>query len=189
MTLPIAWRILYWTWVASEGIIGFGTRTKQSTGKVHDRGSLLLLWIVIATSMTASIWISERTPPDMFGGIRALKLLGLTVLIIALAIRWTAIFTLGKSFSSNVAILDSQKLNRSGLYRFVRHPSYLGLILVFVAVGLHSRNWLSFAIAVVPTTAALLYRIRVEESALLQAFGEEYVSYSEQVSRLIPGLY
>jgi protein-S-isoprenylcysteine O-methyltransferase len=185
----MAWQILYWTWVVSEVIIGVGTRTKQSTGKVRDRRSLLLLWIVILSSMTASIWISETRPPNMFSGTRSLKLFGVIVLIIALAIRWTAIFTLGKSFSSNVAILDSQKLNRSGLYRFVRHPSYLGLILVFVAVGLHSRNWLSFAIAVVPTTAALLYRIRVEESALLQAFGEEYVSYSEQVSRLIPGLY
>jgi protein-S-isoprenylcysteine O-methyltransferase Ste14 len=189
MTLPLAWQILYWTWVASEVIIGIGTRTKQSSGKVHDRGSLLLLWIVIVCSMTAAIWISEATPPNMFGGTRALKIAGLMVLAIALVIRWTAIYTLGKSFSSNVAILDSQKLNRSGLYRYVRHPSYLGLVLVFLAIGLHSRNWLSLAIAVIPPTAALLYRIHVEESALLHAFGEDYVVYSKKVRRLIPGLY
>jgi protein-S-isoprenylcysteine O-methyltransferase Ste14 len=189
MTLPLAWQILYWTWVASEVIIGIGTRTRRSTGKVHDRGSLLLLWIVIFSSMTAAIWISEATPPNMFGGTRSLKVVGLIVLVIALIIRWTAIYTLGKAFSSNVAILDSQKLNRSGLYRYVRHPSYLGLILVFFAVGLHSRNWLSFVIAVVPTAAALVYRIHVEESALIRAFGEEYLVYSKQVSRLIPGLY
>jgi protein-S-isoprenylcysteine O-methyltransferase Ste14 len=189
MTLPIAWQILYWTWVASEVVIGVGTRTRRSTGKVHDRGSLALLWVVVFSSMTAAIWVGETTPPNMFGGTRSLKLAGLIVLVVALVIRWTAIYTLGKSFSSNVAILDSQKLKRSGLYRFVRHPSYLGLILVFFAVGLHSRNWLSFVIAVVPTTAAMLYRIHVEESALVRAFGEEYVVYSKQVSRLIPGLY
>ena len=188
MTLPIAWQILYWTWVASEVVIGIATRTRQSTGRVHDRGSLLLLWVVVFSSMTAAIWISEVTPPNLFGGSRSLKLAGVVVLVIALAIRWTAIYTLGKSFSSNVAILDSQSLNRSGLYRYVRHPSYLGLMLVFLSVGLHSRNWLSLAIAVVPTTAALLYRIRVEESALRQAFGDAYVSYSKEVSRLIPGL-
>lgn len=125
----------------------------------------------------------------MFGGAHALKTTGLAVLIIALVIRWSAIFTLGKFFSSNVAILDSQKLNRSGLYRFIRHPSYLGLLLVFLAIGLHSRNWLSFAIVLAPTAAALLYRIHVEESALLQAFGTEYVSYCKSTSRLIPGLY
>jgi protein-S-isoprenylcysteine O-methyltransferase Ste14 len=41
----------------------------------------------------------------------------------------------------------------------------------------------------VPTTAAVLYRIHVEEFALLQAFGEQYVTYRNQVRRLIPGLY
>jgi len=187
--IPALWQLFYWLWVASEVVIGVGTRTKNSTGKTRDRGSLILLWIVIVSSMTAAIWHSEIAPPDMFGGAHILKLIGLIVLMIALAIRWTAIYTLGKAFSSNVAILDSQKLNRSGIYRFVRHPSYLGLWLAFLAVGMHSRNWLSFAIATIPTTAALLYRIHVEESALIQAFGDDYRDYSKSTKRLIPGLY
>jgi protein-S-isoprenylcysteine O-methyltransferase Ste14 len=189
MTVSALWQILYWIWVASEVIIAVATRTKHSTGKTHDRGSLVLLWIVILASLTTATWISEGTPPNMFGGIHALKTAGLLILIFALIIRWSAIYTLGKSFSSNVAILDSQKLNRSGLYRFVRHPSYLGLILVFLAVGIHSRNWLSLAIAVMPTTTAVLYRIHVEESALTRAFGKEYIDYSKVTKRLIPGLY
>jgi protein-S-isoprenylcysteine O-methyltransferase Ste14 len=125
----------------------------------------------------------------MFNGIHALKTIGLAVLIIALIIRWSAIYTLGNSFSSNVAILDSQKLHRSGLYRLVRHPSYLGLLLAFLAVGIHSRNWLSFVLTIFPTTAALLYRIRVEETALTRAFGKEYIDYSKVTKRLVPGLY
>jgi len=189
MIVSLLWRILYWTWVASEVIVGVATRTKHSTGKVHDRGSLVLLWIVIFTCNTAAIWISETVPPTMFGGAQMLKTAGLIVLVVALIIRWTAILTLGKAFSSNVAIRDSQQLNRSGLYSLVRHPSYLGLVLVFLAIGLHSRNWLSFAIVLIPTTAALLYRIQVEEAALLRAFGEEYVAYSKATKRLIPGIY
>ena len=110
-------------------------------------------------------------------------------MMVALAIRWTAIFTLGKSFSSNVAIQESQQITRTGLYRFVRHPSYLGLLLVFLAVGLHSRNWISLAVVIVPTTAALLYRIHVEETVLVKAFGEEYVAYSKATKRLVPGVY
>jgi protein-S-isoprenylcysteine O-methyltransferase Ste14 len=94
-----------------------------------------------------------------------------------------------QKFSSNVAILDSQKLYRAGLYRFVRHPSYLGLLLAFLAVALHSRNWLSFAVILLPCTAAVLYRIHVEEFALRQAFGAEYVAYSHATKRLLPGLY
>jgi protein-S-isoprenylcysteine O-methyltransferase Ste14 len=189
MTVPLLWQIFYWTWVASEVIIAVGTYTRRGSGRTHDRGSIILLWITIFTSITIATWLSETSPPNMFGGVRLLKTAGLMVLIIALVIRWTAIFTLGKSFSSNVAILDAQRLNRSGLYRFVRHPSYLGLLLAFLAIGLHSRNWLSFAIVLLPCTAAVLYRIHVEESALRQAFGAEYVDYSRVTKRLLPGLY
>ncbi|MGB2676027.1 MAG: isoprenylcysteine carboxylmethyltransferase family protein [Candidatus Acidiferrum sp.] len=189
MTFPIFWRLLFWGWLASEILVGILTHTKRSGGKVQDRGSLVILWIVITASITACQWISEATRPNILGGAHALRTAGVIVMLVALAIRWTAIFTLGKSFSSNVAIQDSQQITRTGLYRFVRHPSYLGLLLVFLAVGLHSRNWISLAVVIVPTTAALLYRIHVEEAAMAEAFGEEYVAYSKATKRLIPGLY
>jgi protein-S-isoprenylcysteine O-methyltransferase Ste14 len=41
----------------------------------------------------------------------------------------------------------------------------------------------------IPTTAALLYRIHVEEALLRKAFGEEYVEYSRATKRLFPGIY
>ncbi len=189
MTLSLVWQLLFYGWFASEILVGIVTRTKSTGGNVQDRGSLIILWIVIASSITACQWISEATRPNMFGGAHALKTVGVIVMIVALAIRWTAIFTLGKSFSANVAIQDSQQIVRTRLYRFIRHPSYLGLLLAFLAVGLHSRNWISFAIVLIPTTAALLYRIHVEEAALAQAFGAEYAAYSKTTKRLIPGLY
>jgi protein-S-isoprenylcysteine O-methyltransferase len=189
MTLSLIWEVLYWGWFASEIIIGVATRTKRSSGKVHDRGSLRLLWIVIVISLTACWWISAMGNKNMFGGGHWLKLAAVIVMVIGLGIRWTAIVTLGRAFSSNVAILDAQKIMKTGIFGLVRHPSYLGLLLVFVAVGLHSRNWIGFALAVVPTTAAVLYRIRVEEAALRAAFGEEYLAYSHETKRLIPGMY
>jgi protein-S-isoprenylcysteine O-methyltransferase Ste14 len=188
MMLSVIWEVLYWGWFASEIIIGVTTRTKHSTGKVHDRGSLRLLWIVIVLSLTACWWISAAGSKNMFGGGHWLEVAAVIVMVAGLGIRWTAIVTLGRAFSSNVAILDSQKIMKSGIFGWVRHPSYLGLLLVFLAVGLHSRNWIGFALAVVPTTA-VLYRIHVEEIALRAAFGEEYVAYSRETKRLIPGAY
>jgi protein-S-isoprenylcysteine O-methyltransferase Ste14 len=110
-------------------------------------------------------------------------------MIVGLAVRWTAILTLGKAFSSNVAIQESQTIQRSGLYSIVRHPSYLGMLIIFFAIGVHARNWLAFAVVMVPTTVALLYRIHVEEIALREAFGAEYADYSKSTKRLIPGIY
>ncbi|QNI32656.1 isoprenylcysteine carboxylmethyltransferase family protein [Alloacidobacterium dinghuense] len=183
------WTWLYWMWVASEVVIAAVTRTRRSSGNVRDRGSMLLLWIVIVASITACEWIRYTIPATMFGRAHWLQAAALIALMAGLAIRWTAIFTLGKSFSANVAIRESQKVHRTGLYRFVRHPSYLGLLLVFLAVGLHARNWISLVLAVVPTTLALFYRIHIEETALREAFGEEYVAYSRETKRLLPGVF
>jgi protein-S-isoprenylcysteine O-methyltransferase Ste14 len=157
-------------------------------GKTKDRGTQLLLWIVIVLSIAAAGWISA-VPVPIFGRAHWLRLTGLLILVMGLVIRWAAVLNLGSAFSANVAIRDSQRLRTTGLYRFVRHPSYFGLVLIFLAIGIYSRNWLSLAIAVVPPTVALLYRIRVEEAALREAFGEEYVAYSKTTRRLVPGLY
>ncbi len=189
MTTAMLWKIFDWTWIASEVIILAATRTRRSSGNVRDRGSLIILWPVIVASITAGSWIGEAHAPTMFGGAHWVRTASLAVLVIGLAIRWTAIATLGRAFSANVAIHATQTVRKTGLFRFVRHPSYSGLVLIFVAVGMHTRNWMGLAITLVPTTAALLYRIHVEEAALRQAFGQEYIDYSRATKRLIPGIY
>jgi len=189
MTAAMLWNILDWTWIASEVVILAATRTRRSSGNVRDRGSLLILWPVIVASMTAASWIGEAHAPTMFGGARWVRTASLAILVIGLAIRWAAIATLGKAFSANVAIHATQTVHKTGLFRFVRHPSYSGLMLIFVATGLHTRNWVGLAVALLPTTAALLYRIHVEEAALGEAFGQEYIDYSRATKRLFPGIY
>lgn len=100
---------------------------------------MLILWIVIAAAITACEWVSAIVTVWSFGGGRWLRLASVLVLLIGIIIRWTAIFTLGKAFSANVAIRKQQRLKQTGLYRFVRHPSYSGLLLILLAVGLHSQ--------------------------------------------------
>ena len=189
MDVSTLWTWLYWGWVASEVMIAIATRTRHGRGDVKDRGTQLLLWIVIVGSLTAAIWISYVVPAPMFGRPHWLRLTGSLILTAGLLIRWAAILNLGSAFSANVAIRDSQRVRTTGLYRFVRHPSYLGLVLIFLAIGIYSRNWLSLAIAAAPPTVALLYRIRVEEAALREAFGDEYIAYSRTTKCLIPGVY
>jgi protein-S-isoprenylcysteine O-methyltransferase Ste14 len=189
MSMSLGWQLLYWAWVLSEVYIAVGIRTKSASGSVRDRGSQIILWAVIVIALTACGFIKALYPPNMFGGASWFKPAALLLLLLGLAVRWTAILTLGRAFSANVAILDSQKICRNGLYRFLRHPSYLGMLLIFLAAGVHSRNWAGVAVALIPTTAALLYRIHVEESALREAFGEEYDAYSRTTKRLVPGVY
>jgi len=58
-----------------------------------------------------------------------------------------------------------------------------------IFASITARNSISFALAVVPTTVALLYRTHVEEAASLEAFGEEYAAYSRETKRLVPGVF
>ena len=183
------WTWLYWGWVVSEVGIAVATRTRRSDGNVQDRGSQLLLWVVILASITVCESIRYTVRAAMFGRAHWLVLASIAVLVLGLAIRWTAILTLGKSFSANVAIRETQTVHRTGLFRVVRHPSYSGLLLVFVAIGLHTRNWIAFGIVLVPVVVAMMYRIHVEEIALRKAFGEEYVAYSRVTKRLVPWVY
>jgi protein-S-isoprenylcysteine O-methyltransferase Ste14 len=183
------WNILSGAWVLGEIAIAIFTYTRPGQGKVQDRGTQILLWIVIVGSFFAGGWMHGYFPADMPGREVVLRPLAIVLLTLGLAIRATAIFTLGRAFSANVATRASQSLQRSGLYRFVRHPSYLGLEIIFPAAGLHSRTWVCLAVEFIPPTLALLYRIHVEEQALLGAFGSEYADYSRTTKRLIPGVY
>lgn len=188
MNLGILWKILLYGWVAGEFAIVLATRTRRNQGNVQDRGTLLINWGVIVFSFFAMNWVSSARA-EMHMSRQDLRMAGLLLLIAGLAVRVIAIVTLGKSFSVNVAIRATQTIQRNGLYRFVRHPSYLGMEMIFLAVGLYSHNWAALCVIVILPTVAVLYRIRVEEAALLGAFGSDYADYMRTTKRLIPGVY
>jgi protein-S-isoprenylcysteine O-methyltransferase Ste14 len=189
MTLHTIWAFFYWLWVASEVLLVIITRTRRSSGNVRDRGSILILWPTIFFSIFFATYYADTHPHTIFAGANWVRPFGLIIFLAGLAIRWIAILSLGRSFSVNVAIHSTQTVYKRGLYRWVRHPSYTGMLIIFFAIGLESRNWISLAIMLIFPTLALLYRIHVEEAALLGAFGEDYASYRTTTSRLIPGIY
>ena len=189
MTVQTIFEILYWVWIATEILLQIVTPTRRRQGKVQDRGSLFVLVGVIFASFWAAMAYGEMHPQNLLGGAAWLRIVGLALLAVGLAVRWTAVLTLGSSFSTNVAIHATQKLRTNGLYRWVRHPSYSGMLIIFMAVGIYERNWLSLAILLIFPTAALLYRIHVEERALKEAFGVEYLEYCRRTRCLVPLIY
>ena len=188
MNVLLLWPWLIYGWVGMEAVIAVATRTRRSQGTLHDRGTLLMIWAVIVFSFFAAGW-AAMPGADMQFSHQVLRLAGLVLIVVGLVVRIAAIVTLGRSFSANVAIRSTQTVMRKGLYRVVRHPSYLGMEIIFLAAGVHMHNWASLAVIFVLPTAAVLYRIHVEEAALVGAFGEEYVEYMRSTKRLIPGVY
>jgi protein-S-isoprenylcysteine O-methyltransferase Ste14 len=189
MNLEFLFNALAAVWVVGEILIALITTTGRRQGKIQDRGTQIILWVVIVASLNIVGWIHKFFPVDMPGSYSWLRPTAFGILILGLGIRAVAVVTLGRAFSANVAMRAGQGLQRSGLYALVRHPSYLGLELIFLAFALHSRTWACFAVVLVPPTLAVLYRIHVEETALRLAFGGDYEDYSRNTKRLIPGIY
>ena len=125
----------------------------------------------------------DTPAPDAFAAA------GAVVIWVGLALRVWAVLTLGRSFSTFIQVDADQAVVTRGPYRWVRHPSYTGLLLIALGFGLGVRNWLSLAICAVIPLVGLLPRIAVEETELARVLGDQYRSYQKATRRLVPGLW
>jgi protein-S-isoprenylcysteine O-methyltransferase Ste14 len=175
-------------WIGSEIILA-RTKRSQSTDRRFDKSSLRLLWITIALSVNIGILLSFQRIGYFGNGSRIFPIAGLILIACGLFVRWIAIISLKHQFTVDISITRNHQLVTKGIYRFVRHPAYAGSLLSFFGLGLFFSNSLSMLIIFLPICAAFLYRIRVEEKALLDNFGEEYVNYCASTYRLIPGIF
>jgi protein-S-isoprenylcysteine O-methyltransferase len=173
----------------SEIVLGLVRRSRAGAASRRDRGSLALLWLVICAGVGAGVLARAVTAARMQSPLSARLGVALGLLIAGLAIRWTAILTLGRFFTVDVAVQQEHAVVDWGLYRLVRHPSYTGLLLAFAGLGVYFGNWLSLAAILIPISLAVGYRVRVEEEALRQALGAAYTEYGARTWRFVPWLY
>jgi protein-S-isoprenylcysteine O-methyltransferase len=114
--------------------------------------------------------------------------MGVGMILSGLIIRIVAIGTLKKNFSNRLRIREDHTLVTNGIYHWIRHPAYLGLILIVLGIPVLLSSVLGFLVMflVVPL---LLHRIKLEEAMLIGQFGAKYEEYMRQTKRLIPFLY
>jgi len=172
----------------SELYLAF-TRRARTRVLSRDRRSLLILWAVIIISIWLSIQMVWMAPAATLPYLRGFYIFGFCLFLVGLILRWYSIGYLGRFFTVNVAIDPDHSLVDSGPYRSIRHPSYTGALLAFVGFGFCLGNWLSIVFLTVPIVGAFLWRIRIEENAMLEALGQDYRDYMRRTERLIPWIY
>ena len=172
-------------WVASEVIVGIIKRSGSGATR-KDRGSLYLLWIVITLGCFAASAISRRMPNARMP--RPFFWIGIALIILGVIVRSIAIATLWRYFTVDVSIAREHELIDRGIYAHIRHPAYTGSLLSFIGLAFAFRNWIGFAVLVITTFAALSYRVRVEEAALVEHFGDRYRDYMKRTKRFVPGV-
>ena len=115
--------------------------------------------------------------------------LGILVMLIGLAFRAWSMRALGSAYSRTLRVSGGQDLVDRGPYRLMRHPGYLGSILVWAGSGIALPDWIAIVVIVPMMTGVYVYRIRAEETMLLAEFGGRYEEYRKRTWRLIPLLY
>jgi len=172
----------------SEIVLALVRRSRGGSARSDDRGSMRLLWMLIFCGVCAGVLSSGVSATRIPASARALNAVGLSLVVGGLVLRWTAILTLGRLFTVDVAIHDDHVVVQSGLYRFMRHPSYTGLLVAFVGLGVLFGNWLSIVVLIVPVFLGILYRVHHEEKVLLASLGTAYRDYCARTKRFVPGL-
>ena len=147
-----------------------------------------LLWSVILLSVIMAIAFQWVPRARLHVSATLQHTLAFGLIIAGLTIRWSSILTLGPLVTVDVAIHPDHNLVETGLYKYIRHPSYAGLLLAFLGLGVFFANWLSILVLFVPISLAVVNRIAKEEAALRSALGEPYAAYCARTKRLIPGL-
>jgi protein-S-isoprenylcysteine O-methyltransferase Ste14 len=186
MLIPFVATALRVLWLAVE--YPYLRRHRVKPAKDWDRKSALL-WDAANALEPVGMLLGFLGVARMRGAGDIVGWAGLALLVAGVCIRWRAIYTLGKFFTGTVLIREDHRLLRTGIYKHVRHPAYTGALLAHLGLGLSFSNWFSLGFGVVPYALAAAYRIRVEERALREAFGDEYESYASDTKRLIPGVF
>ncbi|MCL5428481.1 MAG: isoprenylcysteine carboxylmethyltransferase family protein [Chloroflexi bacterium] len=114
---------------------------------------------------------------------------GFTLILLGIALFVWAHRTLGTGYTGHASVKAEQTLVQTGPYRFVRHPAYLGYLLMALGIALGYWSLAGLVAVLVFLLPSLAFRITVEEKMLAAHFGKEHEDYSKITKRLIPGIW
>jgi protein-S-isoprenylcysteine O-methyltransferase Ste14 len=152
-------------------------------------GSEIAFRLVIAAGAVLAFVLLRAVPDAAIDHPGAAAWIGLALLLCGVGLRVWSFRTLGRYFTVIVQTTGDQPVIERGPYRAVRHPSYAGLLLAVLGLGLFIENWLSLASLTIALACGLVFRIRVEERALLHNLGDAYRDYAAAHKRVIPFIW
>ncbi|MGB7537016.1 MAG: isoprenylcysteine carboxylmethyltransferase family protein [Anaerolineales bacterium] len=169
----------------TEGIRG----GKGDISKLNRRETIVRIGLVIGLYLAlAGIPFADRYAIGVFPEGPALRWLGDALSALGYGFVFWSGLALGKQYSPEVTIQKDHRLITSGPFRWIRHPRYLGVILLTFGLSLTFRSWIGLGAAPF-LIAILLLRIHDEEELLGREFGAEWDAYCRTSARLMPGIW
>lgn len=165
-------------------------RLKRKSNIVNsgDKGSIWILFLLIAIGYFLAFNIGATKTGRIYYW-DAFFVTGAIFIIAGMVIRIISILTLKQHFTYTVTEIENHELIETGLYNKIRHPGYLGQILIFIGTSISLSNWLSIVFMMIPVLLGYLNRIRVEERFMIKQLGQKYLDYQKRTKKLIPAIY
>ena len=180
--------------VFDASVVAFLLGELQQALRVRRRGSVSsvrgeLVFRVVFFAGILTLPLCLRLFPAADIGSLPVFIIGAAIAWLGMLVRWWSFLTLGQLFTTIVQTSPDQPIVDRGPYRWVRHPSYTGLVAAFLGFGLMLGNWIGMLISVGLVLAAVIYRLRGEERALVEARGAAYLEYAKDRARLLPFIW
>ena len=115
--------------------------------------------------------------------------IGVLIMIAGLWLHYQAHKDLGAAWSITLEVREQHRLVTEGVYRRLRHPMYLALLLYAVGQALVVPNWLAGPCYLVTVATLVAFRIGPEERMMRELFGDAWTEYRARTRRLIPGIW
>lgn len=173
----------------SGTLVALSSPFNLSSGRREDTGSRwMFLPFLVAFVLFAWLpaYTDRREILTLDGD--GVRYLGLALFVTGCGLRVWPMFVLGRRFSGLVAIQEGHELVTDGVYKWIRHPSYLGAVLGIVGWILVFRSGLGLLV-LAPFAWILAARVNAEETLLESEFGDAYAAYRRRTWRLLPFIY
>jgi protein-S-isoprenylcysteine O-methyltransferase Ste14 len=170
-------------------VINFTRKIDRSViVKTADDSSLLIFRLLIPLGLVFSLILYFLKIGHYTIGFD-LSVLGVVLIILGLFIRWFAVKSLGVYFRVKVSLIKEQKLITHGIYKYIRHPSYTGLLMYYMGLGLLMSNYYCQLFLFIIPLLVVLNRIKTEEAFLINSFKDNYSAYQTKSYKLFPFIY
>jgi protein-S-isoprenylcysteine O-methyltransferase Ste14 len=160
----------------------------QKEKKVTRQTVFLVVIELLGTALLLLLGFCDRRGVAVLADSQGVRTTGLVLAVLGGGVMFWSVLDLGRQYSAEVTIQPEHRLITHGLYGVIRHPRYLGLIVLVLGSALVYRAWIGVAADIV-LLGTLLWRISDEEKLLHREFGWEWEAYIKRTKRLLPWIW
>ena len=170
----------------------YGQRSRKVKVARSRRGRLeiallALAWIAFFVPL---VWVAGPVFAFADYPLRPIPFMaGILCLALGLWLFYRSHADLGPNWSITLEVRENHRLVTRGIYRHVRHPMYLAILLYSLGQALALPNWLAGPAYGVAFTLLFALRVGPEERMMREEFGQDYEAYMARTKRLVPGVW